>query len=229
MISAGAAFSKVDGTDWTCEQTIFDTQAISGDAVALFNIESWDLDSFKFAGYVGDVPQGWSWTRIDTEDTWEKISSVVQSFDLAKGDQTFINRKNLQAFTVSGAVEDTSKPATWVLPAGVQTGGIMNPFPVDTTLADLEAFAVSGDTVYVFNPVFYDFEYYKFIGKEEGWSATLYDPEAWEKAPAITITDTSLVVLPAGIGGYYQSVKTVPAGGGKAVYEGRTWEVSLQK
>ena len=104
------------------------------------------------------------------------------------------------------------------MPAGESYAKIMNPYPIDTTLSDLETFAVPGDTLYVFNRAFWDLDFYVYLGKGNGWSVTTYNAETWTQYD-YTETDTTKVVMPAGIGGTYQS----------ADQDGRTWTVTLGK
>ena len=233
-VDAGSPFQKVGGGDtWECVDKIYDTQAMADDQVLWFDPNTWDISSFVFAGYVGDVPQGWSWTHIDSEGedaTWETISEEVSSFTVSKGMPTMINmvrgedQEQVTEFTVAGEVLDTTKTAKWEI-GDQQYKFIMNPFPIDTTYGDLETFMQPNDLIYIFSTLYYDVEYYQFLGEGKGWAVSLYDPETWMPADPIAVKDPTAVILPAGMGGIFQQEPDPVSG----EFTGRTWEVSLGK
>ena len=72
----------------------------------------------------------------------------------------------------------------------------------------------------VLNFEIFDLDFYQFLGKvnnvSQGWVYTTSDPNTGDPINE-DISDSSLVVLPAGQGGYYQ-----PGDGGN-----RSWTVSL--
>ena len=186
--------------------------------VYTFDAEVWNLNYWGFNGFDSESKsKGWAYSYTDTE-TWEPAEATVASFELTKGDTVYYQPSDgVSGLTVSGEVTDTSKSATWTLEPGEWIGDIMNPFPVATTLADLESFAKAGDVLYVFNYNFWNLDYYGFNGKGAGWSCTTTSDQTWETMEYV-ITDTSMVVMPAGVGGCFQP----------ADYDGRTWTVNLQ-
>ena len=219
ITSAGAAFTPINATGkWTCETTIFENDAAAGDAVNVFSSEVWNLNTWTFKGFDGEAKSlGWAYNYTDT-DTWEPADTVVASFELEKGDTVYFQPNDaVSGLTVSGEVEDTTKAATWTLAANEWIGDIMNPFPVATTLADLESFAVAGDAVHVFSTDFWNLDTYTYKGAGLGWACNTFSDETWEAIDYV-VTDTSLIVLPAGIGGCYQPTDMA----------GRTWTVNLK-
>lgn len=218
IVSAGAAFTPVN-TDgkWTCETTVLDNDAAAGDFVNVFSSEVWNLNYWQFKGFKGTgESNGWAYNYTDTE-TWEPADMVVSSFELEKGDAVyFLPYDTVSGLTVAGMVADTTKPATWTLAANELYGDIMNPFPVATTLADLETFAKAGDVIHVFNPKFWNLDSYQYKGSGRGWAYYTFSDKTWEAIDSV-VTDTTTVVLPAGIGGCYQPYDQ----------DGRTWTVSL--
>ena len=197
---------------------MFDNDVAAGDVVYTFDAEVWNLNYWGFNGFDGEgASKGWAYSYTDTE-TWEPAETTVSSFELSKGDTIYFQPSDaMSGLTVSGEVTDTSKAATWTLDAGEWIGDIMNPFPVATTLADLETFAKAGDVLYVFNYNFWNLDYYGFNGPGAGWSCTTTSDETWETTEYV-ITDTSTVVMPAGIGGCYQP----------ADQDGRAWTISIK-
>ncbi len=93
----------------------------------------------------------------------------------------------------------------------------MNPFPVATTLADIETFAVAGDAIHVFTTEFWNLNTFTYNGSGLGWACNTFSDETWEAIDYV-ITDSSTVVLPAGIGGCYQPTDM----------NGRTWTINLK-
>ena len=218
ITSAGAAFSPANGTGkWVCETTVLDNDAAVDDLVYVFSSEVWNLNGWQFKGFKGSgESNGWAYNYTDTT-TWEPADMVVASFELEKGDVVYFQPSDsVSGLTVAGTVADTTKPATWTLAADEFYGDIMNPFPVPTTLADLETFAKVDDVIYVFNPKFWNLDAYQYKGLGRGWAYNTFSDETWEAIDSV-VTDTSTVVLPAGIGGCYQP----------ADQDGRTWTVSL--
>ena len=185
--------------------------------VYTFDAEVWNLNFWTFKGFSGEDSLGWAYNYTDTE-TWEPADTVVASFDLAKGDTVYFQPNDgVSGLTVSGEVADTTKSATWTLAPGEWIGDIMNPFPVATTLADLETFAKAGDVIYVFNYTFWNLDFYTYKGAGQGWACNTTSDETWEAIDYV-VTDTSLVILPAGVGGCFQPTD----------YDGRTWTVNLK-
>jgi len=219
ITTAGAAVSPINATGkWTCDTKVFDNDVVAGDVVYIFDSEVWNLNSWGFAGFDGEGKSlGWAYYYTDTT-TWEPADTVVASFELEKGDTVYFQPNDgVSGLTVAGEVTDPTASATWTLAPGEWIGNIMNPFPVATTLADLETFAKAGDVIYVFNYNFWNLDSYGYIGPGQGWACYTTSDVTWEAIDYV-VTDTSTVVMPAGIGGCFQPTDM----------DGRTWTVSLQ-
>ena len=183
----------------------------------MFSADVWNLNSWTFKGFDGEgYSKGWAYNYTDTV-TWEPAESVVGSFDLEKGDTVYFQPNDgVSGLTVSGEVADTTKSATWTLAPGEWIGDIMNPFPVATTLADLETFARSSDVIYIFNYTFWNLDSYMYKGSGLGWACNTFSDQTWEAIDYV-ITDSNTVVMPAGVGGCYQPNDM----------DGRTWTVTV--
>ena len=219
ITTAGAAFTPINAAGkWTCDTAVFGNDSVAGDVVYTFSSEVWNLNSWQFKGFNGSSESlGWAYNYTDTS-TWEPADTVVASFELAKGDTVYFQPNDgVSGLTVSGEVLDTTKSATWTLAAGEWIGDIMNPFPVATTLADLETFAKAGDVIYVFNYTFWNLDSYQYKGAGLGWACNTFSDQTWEAIDYV-VTDTSTVVLPAGVGGCFQPTDM----------DGRTWTVNLK-
>ena len=140
---------------------MFDNDVAASDVVYIFDPEVWNLNSWGFNGFDGSGDSlGWAYYYTDTT-TWEPADTVVASFELKKGDTVYFQPNDgVSGLTVAGEVTDTTKSATWTLAPGEWIGDIMNPFPVATTLADLETFAKPSDVIYVFNYNFWNLDSY---------------------------------------------------------------------
>ena len=219
ITTAGAAFTPINATGkWTSKTSVFDNDVAAGDAVNVFSSEVWNLNTWTFNGFDGTGNcLGWAYNYTDTE-TWEPADTVVESFELSKGDTIYFQPNDgISGLTVSGEVADTTKVATWTLAADEWIGDIMNPFPVATTLADLETFAVAGDAIHVFTTEFWNLNTYTYNGAGLGWACNTFSDETWEAIDYV-ITDSSTVVLPAGVGGCYQPTDM----------NGRVWTINLK-
>ena len=186
----------------------------------MFSAEVWNLNTWTFKGFDGEGgSKGWAYDYTDT-DTWEPASTTVASFELAKGDTVYFQPSDaVSGLTVSGEVSDPSS-ATWTLAANEWIGDIMNPYPIDTTLADLESFAKASDAINVFSTAFWNLITYTYKGAGNGWACDTFSDETWEATSySISAADAAnTVVLPAGIGGCFQP----------SDMDGRTWTVTLK-
>ena len=219
LTAVGLPFGAIGTMGSTVIDTkIFDNDALAGDQVVIYNPEVMDYEFYTFLGFEGDVSQGWSFLRYNME-TWEQENITCKNFTINYGEGVLImpNDGMEVSMTTAGQVADLEKSQTWEMQAGEWTKGIMNPYPVDTTLADLETFAKMGDNLYVVNCAVQDCDVYTYLGKGDGWSH-LYYGDDWEQHNE-TITNGSTVVLPAGKEGYYVPNDT----------DGRVWTVSLKK
>lgn len=204
---------------WICDTQVFGNDISAYDYVYIFNPELWDVDSYMFNGFDGETSLGWMLYRANEEGEMDEIP--LESFELSKGDVvTFEPADGMSGLNVAGEVEDVSKPATWVLSGEDYNGPIMNPYPIDTTLADIETFAVDYDYMYVFNPELWDIDSYMYNGAGNGWSLYRAD-ESGElvETPIDASESATYVILRAGENGVYEPADS----------NGRTWTVDLSK
>ncbi len=195
---------------YTIGTEIFGTTAAEGDMIYVFDPNNWDLSNYTFNGFNGDTSLGWFYAGADgTMDT-------VASFEVQKGDVVYFQPADaVTAATVSGEVEPgSSASVTFDLSGGDFVFPLVNPFPVATTLGDLEAFAAAGDMVYAFDAQNWDLSNYTFNGFENNVSLGWF--YAGADGTMDTVTDSSLVILPAGQGAFFQPGATC------------TWTVTLQ-
>ena len=183
---------------YTIGTDIFGTAAAEGDMIYVFDPENWDLSSYTFSGYDGTTSLGWFYSGADgTTDTFA-------TFQVQKGEVVYFQPADMITdATVSGEVEaGTSASVTFDLSSGDYVFPLVNPFPVATTLGDLETFAAAGDMVYAFDAQNWDLASYTFNGFEnnvsQGWFFSGAD------GSTDTLTDSTTVILPAGQGAFFQ-------------------------
>jgi len=192
MYTVGVQFKAMTASgDYTISTKIFDTDAVSGDAIYVFDYQNWDLTCYTFMGYNNTTgeSEGWSVTYADG------TGGNVNSFDVSMGDNLWLMTSD--AVSISGEVAASgSTKLTFTVTADDYMFEFANPYPVDTTFADLETFCQSGDCFYTFNHVDWDLECFTYMGSGFGWSATYADGTGG------TISDSSRVALPAGTGAF---------------------------
>ena len=198
--TVGVSFKAcgVASGDYTVETQIFSVEAAAGDMVYIFDPNNWDLSGYTFNGYDGNTSMGWFYSGADGS------MDTVASFDVQKGEVVYFQPADaMTAATISGEVEaGSSASVTFDLNSGDFVFPLVNPFPVATTLGDLETFVSAGDMVYVFDAMNWDLSGYTFNGFDgnvsQGWFYSGAD------GSMDTITDSSMVILPAGQGAFFQ-------------------------
>ena len=205
----GAAFAPINASgEWTCSSNVYDSAAADGDVVMFLNPEIFDLDSYLYVA----SEQKWIYNTIDPI-TGDPVEQEVASFTLGKGTVTYCQPGDgISGFTTAGEVESGSSATVTFENDGFYE--FVNPFPKDTTIADL-TFAQDGDVVLVLNFEIFDLDSYLYDGTAGKWIYNTIDPISGDPVEQV-VTETSTVVLPAGQGGYLQ-----PANGDC------TWTVSL--
>lgn len=202
--TVGVSFKNcgVASGTYTVDTKVFSVDAAAGDMVYVFDPNNWDLSGYTFNGFDGETSLGWFYMGADgTMDT-------VASFDVQKGEVVYFQPADaVSAATISGEVEPGSTASvTFDLLSGDYVFPIVNPFPVATTLGDLETFVAAGDMVYVFDAMNWDLSGYTFNGFDgsvsQGWFYMGAD------GTMDTITDSSTVILPAGQGAFFQPTAT---------------------
>ena len=216
LCNVGAAFTPVNETGkWTCDTKVFDTAATGGDTIYSLDPVVFDFNTFMFNGYDGETSLGWYVVVMDQE-TFEPVDlPTAQSFELEKSQVVYFQASDMvTAPVVSGRVDDIANAQTVVIEKTMTPCEIANPYPKDTTLADLATFCVPGDTIYVLDTYWFDFKTYFYNGNG---SWLVYDFNGDGELVDTVVTNGSTVVLPAGQGGYFQA----------ADENGRTWTVTL--
>ena len=205
----GAAVAPINASgEWTCSSNVYDSAANDGDIVMFLNTDLFDLDFYLYDGST----HKWTYNTSDLM-TGDPIMQEVESFTLSKGTVTYCQPGDgVSGFTTAGEVVSGSSATVTFENDGFYE--FVNPFPKDTTIADL-TFAQDGDIVMVLNFDIFDLDFYLYDGSTHKWTYNTSDLMTGE-AVQEEITDTSTVVLPAGQGGYLQ-----PANGDC------TWTVSL--
>ena len=206
----GAAVAPINASgEWTCSSNVYDSAAADGDVVMFLNPEIFDLDYYQYDG----TEQKWIYNTSDPI-TGDPIQQVVASFTVGKGTVTYCQPGDgISGFTTAGEVESGSSATVTFEDVGFYE--FVNPFPKDTTLADL-TFAQDGDILMVLNFEIFDLDYYQYDGVSSNWIYNSSDAITGDPIQDV-ISDKSTVVLPAGQGGYLQ-----PGDGGN-----RSWTVSL--
>ena len=183
---------------YTIGTEIFGAKAAEGDMIYVFDPQNWDLSSYTFSGYSGETSLGWFYAGADGS------SDTILSFEVQKGEVVYFQPADMITdATVSGEVEaGASASVTFDLSSGDYVFPLVNPFPLATTLGDLETFAAAGDMVYAFDAQNWDLASYTFNGFEnnvsQGWFYVGAD------GTSDTLTDSSTVILPAGQGAFFQ-------------------------
>lgn len=169
-----------------------------GDQIWIFNCE---FDQFDYYKVTGD---GLQYTHFD----WDGSSrQIVDSFTIPAGAGF--------AFTTGADEGDVSLTKSGeVAPSGTQRQTfqysydettekeefmflLVNPFPIDTTLADIASFATErGDQIKVFNPEFDQEDFYKLTS--DGWQKTAFNWDGSVRAIIPVADYENVVVIPAG-------------------------------
>ena len=191
MYTVGVQFKAMTASgDYTIDSKIFDTDAVAGDAVYVFDYQNWDLTCYTFVGYTDQgASRGWSVTYADGS------LGSVSTFQVSAGDNLWLMTSD--AISISGEVQAAgSTKLTFTVTDEDYMFEFANPYPIDTTFGDLETFCEAGDCFYTFNHVDWDLECFTYVGTGRGWSATYADGTLG------TITDSSAVALPVGTGAF---------------------------
>ena len=203
---------------WTFADKIFENDAVEGDQISNFDPELWDMVSWVHNGFTekGEC-NGWIYSYNDAW-TGDPIEEPVASFDVDRNDILFFQPADGESgATIAGEVADIENGVEITFPDSA-CYNLVNPFPVDTTLGDLESFCKEGDTLQVFDADAWDIVSYVYNGAGNGWVYSYNDPWTGESIDDV-ITDSSRVVLKAGQGGYFNAADD----------DGRTWKVTIKK
>mgnify|MGYP003319553146 CR=1 FL=1 len=199
---------------WFFSNKVFDTELVEGDAVYMFDKALEDRVYYYFLGFE-DNQATWlkQWTDSVTGEGLEDDS--LTGIEVEKGETIYWMPSDGESGTsVAGEVTDIGGKVTLNFPDSAPYN-LVNPYPVDTTLADLEAFFIEGDNLYIFDEELEDRVYYYYLG-EGTWLKQWTDSITGDGLEAELSND--FVILKAGQGGVFNASDD----------DGRTWEVTMK-
>ncbi len=176
--------------DYVCTDNILDITPSVRDKVYIFDGEEWNLAMYQYNG------TGSGWTHYAADGT----RSAVASFTIASGAHVMYEPNDEETIAIvsgevaaSGAqvVEFEVTDDDWLFE-------LVNPFPIATTLGNLETFCGNRDKIYLFDQDEWNLAMYQYNGTGNGW--TFYAADGTRS----TLTDGSIVVLKAGEGAYFE-------------------------
>ncbi len=192
LFSVAAPFTNLGTVDgnYVCTDTIFDTIPSTGDKVYVFDSEEWNLAMYQYNG------TGNGWTHYAADGT----QSTVASFTVISGAHVMYEPNDEETIaTVSGEVAASgAQVVEFEVTDDDWFFELVNPFPVATTLGDLETFCGTGDKIYIFDQDEWNLAMYQYNGTGSGW--TFYAANGVQSI----LTDSTIVVLKAGEGAYFE-------------------------
>lgn len=200
----GTAFAPVNGEGvWTCKDTVFGQAIADYDSIMVLNLDKFDYDTYQFLG----AGNGWEYSTPDQDAQVENpeadpIVMPIASFEINVGDGfLFMPADGMSSVTVAGQVADLNAEQT-VTFSGNWIYEFVNPYPVATTLKDLESFFGEYDSLMVLNVDKFDYDTYTYLGGST-WEYSTPDQDAQIEDPEAdpiveSVTDNTLVVMPAG-------------------------------
>ena len=190
MYTVGVQFKAMTASgDYTISTKIFDTEAVSGDAIYVFDYQNWDLTCYTFMGYNSVTGESEGWFAAYADGT----SGSVASFNVSSGDNLWLMTSD--AISISGEVAASgSTKLTFTVTDDDYMFEFANPYPIDTTYKDLETFCQNGDSIYTFDHENWDLVCATYMG--DSWFV------AYADGTSGSITDSNLVALPAGTGAF---------------------------
>ena len=201
MIPVGVAFSNLGSQDgsFTIGEEAFAGAAQEGDQMVTFDGDLWNINQYDKSG----SGEGWVLTPADGGD-----QEVVQSITLAKGGFVYYVPVSGEELTIAGEVANPSEAQSVTFDlnnaAGQWMFPLVNPFPVDTTWGEINAFTKEGDQIITFDGDYWNVNQYDRNADGEGWVLTPADGGDQE-----VINDDTAIVIPAGAAVYYIPTETV--------------------
>ena len=161
------------------------TSLAAGDSLYQFNANLWDFDIYSYNG----TGEGWTASYADGS------AETIDGLDIGTSANLFYMGA-AESVTLAGQVRAPGTQTLTFTPGenDEYVFPLANPYPVETTFADLETFCSAGDSIYLFNPEVWDFDIYTYNGLGDGWTASYAD------GTAETISDSTAVILAAGQG-----------------------------
>ena len=209
-MNIGVQFKNMQSEDgsFTLDDKFFGVDSTEGDQVVQLDATAWDVNTYDKQG----VGNGWYLTPAGGG-----AQEFMASLKIAKGDFLYYipaDAEGTSQVPVSGQVAASGEQsvtfevtgeegAQWMFP-------LCNPFPINTTWGDLNAFTKEGDQIVRLDAVAWDVDTFDRQGDGNGWYLTPAGGGAQE-----LINAPESVAIPAGGSVYYIPVETV------------TWTVTL--
>ena len=203
-----------DTGKWTFDTKIFDQEMTPGDCVYFFDKALEDRVYYYYLGVEGDIPM---WVKMWTDGvTGEPLEDwTITSVEVSKSETLYWQPADGETSAiVNGQVEDLNG-VTVTFPDSAPYN-LVNPYPIDTTLAELENFFQPGDNLYIFDEALEDRVYFYYLG-DNMWVKMWTDGVTGEPMEDWELTN-DYIVLKVGQGGVFNACDDA----------GREWIVSLQ-
>ena len=201
---------------WYFSNKAFDKNLEEGDCVYFFDKNLEDRVYYYFLGFDGETAQ---WLKMWTDGlTGEPLEDdTLTGIEVTKSETLYWQPSDgKSSIDCAGGVENPDESVKVNFPDSAPYN-LVNPYPVDTTLAELESFFIEGDNLYIFDEELEDRVYYYYLG-DHVWLKMWTDGLTGEPLEDDTIPNT-FVILKAGQGGVFNASDD----------DGREWIVSLKK
>ena len=176
------------GGVYTVADKLFDTTVSADDQVLVF-----DPDAYNLTIYQKTSSGGWYVMPADGSADY-----TVASFELETGDHIlYMPADGSKSVTISGEVAASgTQTIDFVVNDTDYLFELANPYPIDTTIADLDSFCQADDQVLLFDADQYNLTIYQKT-TSNGWYVMAVDGTDYY------VTDTTAVIIPAGSGGWF--------------------------
>ncbi len=205
MVTIAPQFNNVgkDTGSWTITDTLPDGTAIcDSDQVLIFDPMWYNLKICAWS----ESDKAWLITEADLE-----TQTTSESITIEKGQVYYYMGANASQ-KIFGEVESAASKTITFDPDENYLFPLVNPYPVDTMLSDINSFCGDADQILVFDQAWYNLKIYAWSESDGAWLVTEADLETQSM---ITLSEAaSVVLLPAGEGAFF-----MPA-------ELRTWTVN---
>lgn len=167
--------------------------------IIVFNPDTWNVDTYTYSG-----DGTFDLSQIDSA-TGEAFSQTVNEINVPVG-AGFLYM-GIRTLTVSGEVAASgTRTVSFDMSEGAWAFSIANPFPVQTTLGDLEGLISDWEQIVVFNGDTWNLDTYTYSGSGE-WDLSVIDSGTGD-AVSTTITDPEYVIFKIGEAGVYMPSET---------------------
>ena len=196
IVNVGVTFEPT-GEGFTIGEEILGNPAVADDIIYIVNPLALDFDVYM---YLGDGTW-YGFLATGEED-------LLTEIDVGVGDKIAYQPVSGEGgISIAGAVAAFGTQTVEFTVDEVNAFPLVNPFPVETTIGDLNSFCESDDIVYIIDPVAIDFDIYQYLG--EGQWFVMYADGTDD-----IIEDESKVIIAPGDGATIQ------------VMGDRTWTVT---